>query len=386
MLHTQVKAKTKSKYAATLLDTKGPEIRTAMLRDGKDIELEAGQKITIEAVGAEYTKWEGYKDPATGETHIGLSYEKLCSSVKPGNKILLADGSISITVDQITSPRTLVGTVLNSKKLGQRKNCNLPGVKVDIPVLTDKDIDDLKNFAAKHKMDFVAASFVQSAADVQFIRRVLDEAGGQGVKIISKIENLEGLNNYDEILRESDGIMVARGDLGMEIPSEKVGSAGRCPIGDKWCRLRFACGQCYVRTMQLRHPALLWLAKRSSSCLCPPSAVPQVPVAQKMMITKANIAGKFVICATQMLESMISNPRPTRAEMTDVANAVYDGVDCVMLSGKRCCRRQGAPTHRLCWAPPAPLGSRRTVPAPDSLAPGRLVCWYCNTAPKPRSN
>ncbi|GLC61308.1 hypothetical protein PLESTB_001741900 [Pleodorina starrii] len=271
----------KGSYAACLLDTKGPEIRTAMLRGGKDIELEAGQSILVEAVGAAYTSWEGYKDPETGETKIGLSYDKLCASVKEGSKILLADGSITIRVDEIISARILRGTVLNSKKLGQRKNCNLPGVKVEIPVLTEKDVDDLQNFAAKHKMDFVAASFVQSAADVRYIRRTLDAApGGQQVRIISKIENLEGLNNYDEILRESDGIMVARGDLGMEIPSEKV------------------------------------------------------PVAQKMMITKANIAGKFVICATQMLESMISNPRPTRAEMTDVANAVYDGVDCVMLSGE----------------------------------------------------
>ena len=263
-----------------LLDTKGPEIRTAMLKDGKDIELVAGQTIFIEAVGADYVKWEGYKDEATGETRIGLSYGKLCSSVQQGNKILLADGSISIVVEEVCSANLLRGTVLNSKKLGQRKNCNLPGVKVDIPVLTEKDIDDLQNFCAKHEMDYVAASFVQSAADVQFIRRVLDEAGGHRVKIISKIENAEGLVNYDEILRESDGIMVARGDLGMEIPAEKV------------------------------------------------------PLAQKMMITKANIAGKFIITATQMLESMISNPRPTRAEMTDVANAVLDGTDCVMLSGK----------------------------------------------------
>ncbi len=178
--------KDKGHLAACLLDTKGPEIRTAMLRDGKDIELEANQLVTIHAVGDEYTKWEGYKDPATGETHIGLSYAKLCSSVKPGNKILLADGSISIAVEKIVDGTSLVGRVLNSKKLGQRKNCNLPGVKVEIPVLTDKDIDDLQNFCVKHKMDFVAASFVQSQQDVLFIRRVLDEAGGQDVSPFGK--------------------------------------------------------------------------------------------------------------------------------------------------------------------------------------------------------
>jgi pyruvate kinase len=229
---------------ACLLDTKGPEIRTAMLRDGKDIDLVAGQTILIEAVGAAYTSYEGYKDEATGETKIGLSYAKLCTSVQAGNKILLADGSISIVVEEILSTKLLRGTVLNSKKLGQRKNCNLPGVKVEIPVLTEKDIDDLKNFAAKHEMDYVAASFVQSAADVQFIRRVLDEGGGTRVKIISKIENAEGLVNYDEILRESDGIMVARGDLGMEIAAEKVRVANSsvfraCPFGRISLRPRF---------------------------------------------------------------------------------------------------------------------------------------------------
>ena len=268
----------KKVYAAALLDTKGPEIRTAMLRDHKAISLEAGQAIIVEAVGDRYTSWEGYKDE--NETRIGLSYEKLCQSVEPGGKILLADGTITIQVDEIISPTELRGTVLNSKSLGERKNGNLPGVKVDIPVLLDKDIDDLQNFAAKHQLDFVAASFVQSKADVLFIRRILDEAGGQDVKIISKIENAAGLQNYDEILEVTDGIMVARGDLGMEIPAEKV------------------------------------------------------PLAQKMMITKANISGKFVITATQMMESMITNPIPTRAEMTDVANAVLDGTDCVMLSGE----------------------------------------------------
>ena len=261
-----------------MLDTKGPEIRTAMLRGHEAIELEQGQVVIVEAVGDAYTTFEGYK--TAEETRIGLSYDKLCQSISPGKRILLADGTISIEVEEILTPTTLRGRVLNTHKLGERKNCNLPGVKVDIPVLTAKDIDDLQNFGCRLGVDFIAASFVQSADDVRFIRRILDEAGGQSIRIISKIENQAGLTNFDDILRYTDGVMVARGDLGMEIPSWKV------------------------------------------------------PQAQKMIITKCNIAGKFVITATQMLESMISNPLPTRAEMTDVANAVFDGTDAVMLSGE----------------------------------------------------
>ena len=208
--------------AASLMDTKGPEIRTAMLKDHQPIMLEAGQPITIEAVGDKYTEYEGFKTDA--ETRIGLSYAKLCESVKPGNNILIADGSISIKVDKIESETVLKGTVLNSKKLGERKNCNLPGVKVDIPVLTKKDIDDVQNFCCKNKMDFVAASFVQTGEDVRFIRKTLDDAGGKSVQIISKIENEEGVANIDEILKYTDGVMVARGDLGMEIPSREGGS------------------------------------------------------------------------------------------------------------------------------------------------------------------
>ena len=148
----------KGANAAVLLDTKGPEIRTAMLRGGDNIKLEAGQEIIVEAVGPRYTEFEGYKTDK--ETRIGLSYEKLATSVSPGNRILVADGSISIEVVEVMSETEVRGKVLNTKELGQRKNCNLPGVKVDIPVLTEKDINDLENFAAKHELDYVAASFV----------------------------------------------------------------------------------------------------------------------------------------------------------------------------------------------------------------------------------
>ena len=167
----------KGQFAACLLDTKGPEVRTAMLKDGKDIELEAGQDIIVYAAGDEYTTFEGYKTES--ETKIGCSYAKLCQSVKPGNRLLFADGSVVIEVVEILDEKNLKGKVLNSKKLGQRKNGNLPGVKVDIPVLTEKDIMDIKDFAAKNKMDFVAASFVQTKEDILFIRKTLDEAGGQ---------------------------------------------------------------------------------------------------------------------------------------------------------------------------------------------------------------
>lgn len=185
----------KGHYAAVLLDTKGPEIRTAMLRDGKNIQLEKGQLIILEAVGSRYSEFEGYSDEK--ETRIGLSYSALCQSVKPGSRILLADGSISIDILRKLSETELEGRVCNTAKLGQRKNCSLPGVKVDLPVLNEKDIDDLQNWGCVHSVDFVAASFVQSCEDVRFIRKTLDDAGGHAIQIIAKIENMAGLENFD---------------------------------------------------------------------------------------------------------------------------------------------------------------------------------------------
>jgi pyruvate kinase len=177
-----------------LLDTKGPEIRTAMLRGGQDIQLEKDQAIIIEAVGDKYTTFEGYKDET--ETRVGVSYARLCSSVSTGDRILLADGTLTVVVEKVLSAKELLGRVMNTTTLGQRKNVNIPGAKIDLPVLTDKDVNDLKEFACKHKVDFVAASFVQSAADVRYIRSVLDEAGGFDIRIISKIENQEGVLQY----------------------------------------------------------------------------------------------------------------------------------------------------------------------------------------------
>jgi pyruvate kinase len=257
---------------AVLLDTKGPEIRTGFFADGaKKIELAKGEQLILTS---DY-------DFKGSNKKLACSYPKLASSVSPGQSILVADGSLVLTV--VSSDETtgeVVTRIENNASIGERKNMNLPGVKVDLPVLMEKDIDDIINWGIKHEVDFIAASFVQTADDVRFIRKILADNGGSGIKIISKIENQEGLDNYLDILQVTDGIMVARGDLGMEIPPEKVF------------------------------------------------------LAQKYMIREANIAGKPVVTATQMLESMINNPRPTRAECSDVANACYDGTDAVMLSGE----------------------------------------------------
>lgn len=265
-------ARNQQKNIGILLDTKGPEIRSGFFaNDAKKIDLKKGETIILTA---DYSfKGDSKK--------LACSYPSIATSVKQGQQILVADGSLVLTV---CSTDTTTGEVTcrieNNCSIGERKNMNLPGVEVDLPTFTEKDVDDIVNFGIKHNVDFIAASFVRKASDVRNLRKLLSENNGQSIKIIVKIENQEGMENYPEILQATDGVMVARGDLGMEIPPSKVF------------------------------------------------------LAQKYMIREANLAGKPVITATQMLESMISNPRPTRAECSDVANAVLDGSDCVMLSGE----------------------------------------------------
>ena len=254
---------------ALLLDTKGPEIRTGMLVTGKN------EKITIEE-GQEFTF---VNDEITGDnTKVSISYKELYKDVSVGGTLLVDDGALEFEIIEIKG-KDIVCKALNTGKLGSRKTMNVPGVKVDLPALTQKDIDDITE-GIKRGFDYVAASFVRKAADVIALRNLLNENGGERVKIISKIENQEGIDNFEEILELSDGIMVARGDMGVEIPME------------------------------------------------------QVPIVQKRFIKRCNQVGKPVITATQMLESMTTNPRPTRAEVSDVANAVFDKTGAIMLSGE----------------------------------------------------
>lgn len=260
-------SKALSKKVAVLLDTKGPEIRTMSLENG-DVLLEAGQTFTLTTD----------QSVVGNKERVAVTYENFAKDLKVGNTVLLDDGLIQLTVTEIKGG-DVICRVENSGELGGKKGVNLPGVSVQLPALSEKDKSDII-WGAGQDVDFVAASFIRKASDVEEIRALLNANGGEDVKIISKIENQEGVDNFDAILEASDGIMVARGDLGVEIPVEEV------------------------------------------------------IFSQKMMIKKCILARKPVITATQMLDSMIKNPRPTRAEAGDVANAILDGTDAVMLSGE----------------------------------------------------
>lgn len=255
------------KPVAILLDTKGPEIRTGVLKGDKKVFLEEGDTFTLTT-----EEIEG------DNKRVSVSYEGLVEDVEPGKKILIDDGLIELEVKGINGTE-ITCKVLNGGELGSQKGVNVPNVPVRLPALTQKDREDII-FGVEQGVDFIAASFVRSVEGVLEIKALLKECGAPFLPVIAKIENAEGIRNIDEIIHCADGIMVARGDLGVEIPAEEV------------------------------------------------------PYLQKMLIKKCNDNFKPVITATQMLDSMMRNPRPTRAEVTDVANAVYDGTDAVMLSGE----------------------------------------------------
>ena len=254
------------KPIAIMLDTKGPEVRLGSFIEGA-AEIIAGNQFILTI------------DDILGDnTRCSITYKELPKEVIVGTKILIADGLIELRVVDKTETEVIC-KVINGGTLADRKNVNIPGATSKLPAITQKDISDLV-FGIENDIDMVAASFIRKATDVLEIRRILEENGGSFISIISKIENQEGVDNVDEILKVSDGLMVARGDLGVELPAEEI------------------------------------------------------PSTQKMLIKKCNKAGKPVITATQMLDSMMRNPRPTRAEVTDIANSILDGTDAIMLSGE----------------------------------------------------
>ncbi|CAH1059152.1 pyruvate kinase [Paenibacillus pseudetheri] len=255
-----------NKTVAILLDTKGPEIRTGKL-EVEPIELVQDEYLTLtteEILGT--------------QERISITYSELPNDVQVGSTILIDDGLIGLTVVDIQGTE-IKTRIVNGGTIKSKKGVNVPGVNISLPGITEKDTNDIL-FGIEQDIDFIAASFVRKASDVQEIRELLSKNNASHIQIISKIENQQGVDNLDEILEASDGLMVARGDLGVEIPAEDV------------------------------------------------------PLAQKLMIQKCNVAGKPVITATQMLDSMQRNPRPTRAEASDVANAIFDGTDAIMLSGE----------------------------------------------------
>lgn len=255
------------KPIAMLLDTKGPEIRTGLLKNDGKVTLTEGNEYTL-------TTRQLQGDDTVGH----ITYEGLPADVNQGDRILIDDGLIELEVIKVVDTTDIVCRIINGGELGQRKGVNVPNVKVKLPGITEKDKEDII-FGIENGFDFIAASFVRDAKCIYEIKDMLS-AHHSDISVIAKIENSEGIENIDEIIAAADGIMVARGDMGVEIPAEKV------------------------------------------------------PYIQKMIIKKCNAAYKPVITATQMLDSMMRNPRPTRAEVTDVANAIYDGTDAVMLSGE----------------------------------------------------
>ncbi|MDT8717332.1 pyruvate kinase [Clostridium sp. 19966] len=256
-----------NRHVAIMIDIKGPKIRTHNFKADK-VKLLKGSKFTI-ICGEEILG---------DETHCSISYSGLYKDVAVGNKILVDDGLLELTVESIDGNK-IHCIADNTSFIGNHKGVNVPSASINVPAVTDKDKEDLI-FGCQMEVDMVAASYIRKASDVLSVRKILDENGGEDIQVFSKIESCEGIKNIDKIIEASDGIMIARGDMGVEIPLE------------------------------------------------------QVPLVQKMIIEKCNKAGKPVITATQMLDSMIRNPRPTRAEVSDIVNAIFNGTDAIMLSGE----------------------------------------------------
>ena len=252
---------------ATMLDTKGPEVRLGLFRDNLPVTVNKGDEYILTT-----------KDVECDEKQASVSFKGITGDVTVGTKILINDGLVSMIVKKVTKT-DVICEVLEGGTLSNNKGVNIPGVNLSMPYLSERDMSDLE-FGAKMDFDFIAASFVRSGADIDYLRKFINSLGWRTPQIIAKIENMDGVNNIDEIIAAADGVMVARGDMGVEIPFE------------------------------------------------------QIPAIQKDIISKCRHEGKQVITATQMLESMIHNPMPTRAEITDVANAIYDGTSAIMLSGE----------------------------------------------------
>lgn len=262
-------AKEAGRPIAMLLDTKGPEIRTGMLESHKSVKLKKGETVTL--------SYSADPDAEGSAEHVYVTYENMAKDLSEGDTVLIDDGAIELKVESIDGG-DISCRIINGGTLSERKGVNLPGIKVGLPDLTDKDYEDIR-FGLENDYDFIAASFVRNAGTINKIRKLAKEYGSR-IKIIAKIESGEGIDNFEEIVDAADGVMVARGDLGVEVEARMI------------------------------------------------------PQLQREMIARCNEKGKIVITATQMLDSMMRNPRPTRAEVTDVANAVYDGSDAVMLSGE----------------------------------------------------
>ena len=268
-----------NKPVARLLDTKGPEIRTGLFKNGKTT-LVAGEKVIIR-----HTDIEG------SEKEFSISYKELHQDISTHSRILVDDGLLELVVEKIKN-KDICCRIENGGPISDHKSINIPGAELHLPAFTEKDREDIL-FAIKEDFDFIAVSFARKARDIQAFRRMLEKEGGTGIQIIAKIENGEGVDNFEDILKVSDGIMVARGDLGVEIAPEEV------------------------------------------------------PILQKKFIRLCQSFGKISITATQMLDSMIRNPRPTRAEVSDVANAIFDGTSAVMLSGETAAGKYPAESLQL---------------------------------------